>query len=81
MRLTVLCFGHLTDYFGSEPLEIELPEEASMRVLAEALERRDPRAANLTRRCRFALNEEYVALETELHDGDVAAALPPMSGG
>jgi len=81
MRVTVLCWGHLTDYFGSDGFEVELPEGSTIQTVVTLLEQREPKAAGLTRRCRYALDEEYAPLETPLYDGCTVAILPPMSGG
>ena len=44
--------------------------------MAERPDLRDLRTAT-----RFAVNGEYAAADTPLHDGDEVAFLPPMSGG
>ncbi len=81
MRVTVLCWGHLTDYFGSEGFELELPEGSQIQNVITLLEQREPKATRLTRSCRYALDEEYAPLDTPLQDGCTVAILPPMSGG
>lgn len=81
MMVTVHFFGHYSDVCGGEPQALCLPSGTDLRGLAAALGERDPRLAGLTQHCRFAVNEEYAALETVLKEGDTVAALPPMSGG
>ncbi len=81
MQIHLLCFGHLTDYFGAEPRLMEMPDGATVQDLVEELERLEPRASQLAKRCRFALNEEYTSLQALLTPGCTVAALPPMSGG
>lgn len=81
MQITLLCFGHLTAYFGSEPCEMDMPEGSTIRDVAVELERLEPRACQLAQTCRFALNEEYASLDTPLTPDCTVAALPPMSGG
>jgi molybdopterin converting factor subunit 1 len=81
MQVQVLCFGHLADYFGSDSFEVSLPLGAKVSDLVAELERREPRAQALGKRCRFALNEEYTTLDAPLWEGCTVAALPPMSGG
>jgi deoxyribonuclease-4 len=81
MVVTVHCFGHYRDLVGDEPMELRLACGATVRDAARALAERDPRLGGLEQRCRFAVNEAYVDLDTPLSEGDTLAALPPMSGG
>ena len=80
-EVIVQLFGHYSDYFGGEPLTLALPSGSSIREVALALEARDARLANLAAHCRFALNDEYVALDDLVSGGATVAVLPPMSGG
>jgi molybdopterin synthase sulfur carrier subunit len=81
MTVSVLFFGHYSDYFGGEPLSVTLPEGATVCDLAQTLAERDPRLSNLAAHCRFAVAEEYASLDQPLQDNDTVAVLPPMSGG
>ena len=81
MKVTVLLFGHYSDYFQGQPIELDLPAGAIVDDVVRALAKRDPRLADLKRFCRFAVNEDYAAPETALSDGCTVAVLPPMSGG
>ena len=81
MTVSVLFFGHYSDYFEGEPLTVTLPEGATVRDLAHTLAARDARLSNLAAHCRFAVAEEYADLAQPLEEGSVVAALPPMSGG
>lgn len=80
IEVTVHLFGHYSD-IQSEPLLVSLPVGATVRDLAHWLEGQNPRFVGLEKHCRFALNEEYAALDAALSEGCVVAALPPMSGG
>ena len=80
-EVTVQLFGHYSDYFGGESLALSLPVGSSIRDIAAALEQKDARLSNLTAHCRFALNDEYAALDDLITDGATVAVLPPMSGG
>jgi len=81
MTITVHLFGHYSDVFGGEPVELQLPPGATVRDVAVQLAKRDSRLASITEHCRFALDEEYTTLDAVVTDGSVIAALPPMSGG
>ncbi len=81
LTIAVHLFGHYSDFSDGQPLEVCLPVGASVRELAVHLGERDARLLDITQHCRFALNEEYVALEALLEEGCTVAVLPPMSGG
>ncbi len=80
MRVRVLLFGVLKERIGRAEQELELPTGARVaEVVAWAsgvmLD------GGLLRSTAVAVNREYVAVETELRDGDEVALLPPVSGG
>src|SRR5262249_15347379 len=81
VKIVVYLFGHYSDYFGGQSLDMTLPEGTTVGALATLLGERDARLKQIGQHCRFAVNEEYVALETVLTDGCTVAVLPPMSGG
>ena len=81
LEVAVHFFGHYADYFDSEPVALTLPVGATIRDAANLLAERDARLANLEKHCRFALNDEYAALDAPIGDGAVLAVMPPMSGG
>jgi len=47
----------------------------------DALGERVPAIQGFLPRIAWAVNQAYVPIETELHDGDELAAIPPVSGG
>ena len=81
MRVSVLLFGHYSDYFPDQPLSFDLPDGATVHDIAVTLEEHDTRLIQLERRCRFAIEEEYASQNSPLFDGCTVAVLPPMSGG
>ena len=81
MKVTVQCFGHYADVFGSDAKIYSVQPGAAVADLVKQLESQYPSMANLSARCRFAVNEEYTQLDTVLQEGDVVAVIPPMSGG
>jgi molybdopterin converting factor subunit 1 len=81
VKVDVLCFGVLKDFFGGERDLVELGEAATVGDLLQLLEGRGPRHEAVWKTLAVAVNREYAVLETVLRDGDEVALLPPVSGG
>lgn len=79
MTVKVLLFASARRWAGAGELSLEVPAGArAADVFA------DPCLAGLTPHraaLRLAVNEEFVAGDHALKDGDVVAVLPPVSGG
>jgi deoxyribonuclease-4 len=80
MRVTVRFFGHYSD-FAADSTEMALEGNATVKDLALKLAAQDARLKGIERYCRAAVNEEYVAADAPLNEGDEVAFIPPMSGG
>ena len=82
MKIKVIFYGVLKQEAGVKTQELELPQAgANVRDLLESVRQRfdlDPRRLETT---ACALNDELVAREHALQDGDVVGLLPPVSGG
>jgi MoaE-MoaD fusion protein len=82
MTVTVRLFAILRERAGSDSVEIELPEDATVADafarLAEA-----PGLGELIGRLpvRMAVNREYVGAGAPIASGDELALVPPISGG
>ena len=81
MRVTVKLFAAARELADSSELELELAESATVGSLRRALEESQPALAPLLARSMIAVNEEYCGEGTGLNEGDVAALIPPVSGG
>jgi MoaE-MoaD fusion protein len=83
MRVHVIPFGVLKDWFGSSASTVELPDGASVAELLEhlrvGLPARSP--ASSLQGIAISVNAEYVQAAYTLHDGDEVGLLPPVSGG
>jgi molybdopterin converting factor small subunit len=77
MRIKVLFFGPLRDRFGDE-LALQLEAGQS---LADLRQRLGLGEAAGSAGVAWAVNMEYVPLETVLKDGDEVALIPPVAGG
>lgn len=82
VNVTVRLFAALRERAGSDSIEIELGEGATV---ADALERlaAEPPLAGLLERLpvAMAVNRDYASPETELRAEDELALIPPVSGG
>ena len=82
MRVTVRLFAMLRERAGSDSVEIELDDDATVADAVAALAR-DPGIGDLASRLplRIAVNREYAASDAAIAAGDELAAIPPVSGG
>ena len=81
MQVTVRYFAGHRDITGVAEERLALEPGATLGALWELLTARYPRLAAYTGRLLYAVNEDYGTLDTELHDGDEVAFVPPVSGG
>lgn len=81
MTVRVLFFAHQRDLFGAPEKTFDIPDGATVGDLARVLAQSDNRLEGLLGYTRVAVNEEWAAGDTPLHEGDDIAFLPPMSGG
>lgn len=81
MRVNVLYFGTLKDLFASERDAIDLPDGSTIDSLLSLLRAQTSKQSEVWRTLAVAVNQEYAALSTILHEGDEVALLPPVSGG
>lgn len=82
MRVTVRLFAMLRERAGSDSVELELADDATVADALRALGR-DPALGDLASKLplRIAVNREYAKAEARIHAGDELAAIPPVSGG
>lgn len=81
MQIQVRYFAGHRDITGSSQEQLELEPGATVATLWELLIARYPRLAPYRGRLLYAVNQDYGTPETELHDGDEIAFIPPVSGG
>ncbi|HWZ52678.1 MAG TPA: MoaD/ThiS family protein [Granulicella sp.] len=82
VRIHLLYFGMLKDLFGAERDTLELPPGArvadALRILRSGAS--NPQSG-IWDSLAVAVNREYAASSTPLHEADELALLPPVSGG
>lgn len=81
MRVRVLLFAVLRDAAGTAEVALDLPRGATAESIAGPLLKLHPELSRYLPRVAYAVNRSYVAKETELHDADEVALIPPVSGG
>lgn len=81
IRVTVRFFAAPREALGTDALEVHIPAGSTVRDVVELLEDRYPVLESYTRFLNVAVNRAYVGMQTELHDGDEVACLPPVGGG
>jgi molybdopterin converting factor subunit 1 len=75
----VRLFASYREVAGTNRLEAPLPAGARVRDLVDLLSARLPALRKTPG--LVAVNHTYVDADFELHDGDEAAFIPPVSGG
>ena len=80
VTVQVLLFARFAELLGADRLVIELPRPASLQAVLDRLLAM-PGGAGLPPRPLLALNQSQASPETQLHDGDEVAVLPPLAGG
>ena len=75
----VRLFASYREAAGTRELEAPLPAGACVRDLVDLLAARLPSLR--TAPGMVAVNHTYVGPDFQLHDGDEAAFIPPVSGG
>jgi MoaE-MoaD fusion protein len=81
MRVRVLFFGMLQEMAGQPSDWMDLPAGASVGDLLNLCARQSPAMKAAMPSLAIAVNQQYSAAGTTLHDGDEVALLPPVSGG
>jgi molybdopterin converting factor subunit 1 len=81
VRVRLLYFAVLRDIAGTSTADVELPDGSRAADVWEQLRGRHRELAGYHRPPMVAVNEEYVAAEHVLRDGDELAFIPPVAGG
>jgi MoaE-MoaD fusion protein len=81
IKITALLFGQAREMAGSDTIELELEEPATVESAFDALKADHPRLSRIERSLLFAVNEQYASRSDSLSERDRLAILPPVSGG
>jgi molybdopterin synthase sulfur carrier subunit len=77
MEINLLSFGQVTDIMGKDILKI--PDVKNTNELNEFLAKAWPQLQSI--KYSIAVNKKIIQENTQLHDQDTVAILPPFSGG
>lgn len=81
MEVRVQCLGPAQRLAGSDWLDLQLVEPATVADAIAALAERGEEFASLLKQCAVAIGDEIVRRTHPLKSGDVVALLPPVAGG
>ena len=79
MSIQVLFFGATADIVGTRNSAIEIADETRASQIVDAIVSDHPALAR--HKLLFAVNQEYVAGDTQINDGDELAIFTAVSGG
>lgn len=81
MQVYVRLFAALREAVGRERLLVEVPEGATVREVVDQLAAQVPGMPHSAGAIYAAVNNQYVAPDTPVQEGDEVALFPPVSGG
>jgi molybdopterin converting factor subunit 1 len=81
ISVRVKFFAAPREALGVREIAREVPAGTTVGELVDLLTEEYPVLRAYTRFISVAVNRAYVGLQTELHDGDEVACLPPVGGG
>ncbi len=82
MQIRILLFATLKDLAGRSSLMLDMPgENGTVNDVRRALINQYPQMQANIDAAIAAVNEEYAFAEDPVHDGDMVAFFPPVSGG
>lgn len=81
MTIRLKLFAIARQLVGSDSMEFDLEDGATIAELREALLLRVPELSPMRDTLRFALNSEYAEDVMQICASDELACIPPVSGG
>jgi MoaE-MoaD fusion protein len=81
VKIRLLYFAVLRDIAGTSTAEMDLPSGTRAADVWQRLRAQHRELTDYAKPPMIAVNEEYVAPDELLHDGDELAFIPPVAGG
>jgi sulfur-carrier protein len=74
-------YSRLREIVGAPAIDVELPENATVRTLIDELLRAHSRLRDYENSMLCGIGVEFAGRDQPLKDGDVVAVMPPVQGG
>lgn len=81
MNIRLRYFASLKEITGKSEETLTVPESATVADVRMQLQIRHPSLQSILERCIYAVDKNYVPLETQLHENSEVVFIPPMGGG
>jgi molybdopterin converting factor subunit 1 len=81
IEVRVKFFAAPREALDTDEMTLDIPAGSTVKDVIDLLIEKYPVLESYTRFLSVAVNRAYVGRQTELHDGDVIACLPPVGGG
>ncbi|MBC7232921.1 MAG: molybdopterin converting factor subunit 1 [Chloroflexi bacterium] len=81
MKVKAKFFAAMREALDRTEMEIELPSGATVQQLVNLIAEQYPVLRSYLDSTLVAVNRKYALPQTELHDGDEVAFVPPVGGG
>lgn len=81
MNISIALFASARDLVGSNSVNLDLSETATVCEMRNALVEGYPELASLLSNSVFSVDHEYANDDVKLRDGVEVALIPPVSGG
>ncbi len=81
MKISLQLFARARDLAGTSPITLDLPDDATVDSLRQALLAEYPQLKDLSESLLWAVNHEYVTSQHQISPQDSVACFPPVSGG
>ncbi|MBC8351782.1 MAG: MoaD/ThiS family protein [Planctomycetes bacterium] len=81
MKVKVKLFAVAKQLAGSETVSVELPDDATVLVLRDAISDQHVQLRDVIQRAMIAIDTEYVRNDAAVPVDSEIALIPPVSGG
>lgn len=81
MIVKVILFASAKDVVGSDAVELNLDQDATVADVKSQLVEQHPDLLDIIERSTWSVDHEYVDLSAGLHESAEIGLLPPVSGG
>jgi molybdopterin converting factor subunit 1 len=81
MLVTVKCFAWAREVTGEDDIELEVPEEGTVKDLRASLTIKYPAFSAKMESIAVSVNQEFAGDSHAVSEGDELALIPPISGG